>query len=186
MRYLMILLVAYALSPALANASPGLSVENLVCQGTETTDISDVLSIDCSGDLALLGGSITADSKILITAIGTLTLDDLLLSAPEISLSGSSIFLEDGASITGNTLFIAVTDDSSGALSVSPGADISTNDGRMIEHIGAGGILPSPDSEPLVTDGAITIMPVPEPTAYASLLIGLLVLAASLGAMKRR
>lgn len=175
--------LACAIFSSAAQATPILSVEIISCTGTQTTAISDVLSIGCTGDLSLLGGSISAESQILLSSGGALALDNLALAAPDIHLSGASVSLGAGVAITTNTFAAGVT---AGPYlpSISAGSTISIG-GSEPRPIVIGNILLPPGGLESITSGdsggPITIMPsVPEPSAYASMLIGILVLAAGL------
>lgn len=89
----MVLWLSYA---SLSQAATGFSVQNISCSGTQATIIGDVtgpLSIGCDGSLSLIGGSIHSDTSIMLAADETLTLVDLTLSAPQIDLSGASIYI---------------------------------------------------------------------------------------------
>lgn len=182
MRRLVIALIAYVLSPSFSHAIPNLSVDSISCYGTQTTAISDGLSISCTGDLSLLGGSITADTQILLSSGGALTLDNLAVTAPHIQLFGSTVSIGAGVVITINSLTVtAGIGGGSNVPSISAGSTISIGGQEPRQIVIGDVLLPPGGREPIIgggPGGSITIMPsVPEPSIYASMLIGLLVLA---------
>ena len=107
-------------------------------------------------------------------------LANLALTAPDIQLVGSLLSLGDGVTITSNT-FTASVNGGSYLPSIPAGSTISIGGSEPRPIIGGDIRLPPGGERAPITSGSITIMPsVPEPSSYASMLIGLLVLAGGL------
>ena len=87
------------------------SILNTSCSGTLTSSLLDGASFACAGNFTLDGGSITSDSVINISADGDLFLDNLTLTAPNISVSG----------LTGVTMGNNVVLNASSAIAIASG-----------------------------------------------------------------
>jgi len=175
MRVIPISLVVLSLSSTLCHATASTNIDSIQCAGSQTSSFFGALSLTCSGDFSLIGGSISADSKILISSAGALTLDNLSITAPEVEfIAGSFLSLGAGVSITTNSIYAGIGNGSTPPL-VLPGATISI-DGEVGRPLNSGSIRLLPGgSHP------ITILPsVPEPDTYVTMLAGLLVLVGAL------
>lgn len=188
MRAILTSMVVLSLASTICHAMPSTNIDRMECSGTQTSSLSDVLSLSCSGDFSLIGGNIIADSKILISSIGALTLENLSITAPEVELiAGSFLSLGSSVSITTNSIYAGI---GNGSILhyVSPSATISIG-GEMNRPLDSGYIL-LPNSNNSVTfsgGGLITILPsVPEPDTYATMLAGLLILVCAVRLKKRR
>ncbi|MEW5771386.1 MAG: PEP-CTERM sorting domain-containing protein [Pseudomonadota bacterium] len=158
MRSLIATLAAIALLPSSAHAAVQWSVDTFTCTGTLTANWSDTLGIGCGGDLTLDGGTITSDSRISFSSVGKLFLDNLAITAPELWLSGETIFVGS----------VVIQADS---ISVTSGGSLP---------IGDGGRLVLPPGGAISVGGGVDLNPVvavPEPSVYLSLMSGLLLLA---------
>ncbi|GEM_PF-1517766 len=184
MRVIPISLVVLSLSSTLCHATASANIDSIQCAGSQTSSFSGALSLTCSGDFSLIGGSISADSKILISSAGTLALDNLSITAPEVEfIAGSFLSLGAGVSITTNSIYAGIGNGSTPTL-VLPGATISI-DGEVGRPLNSGSIRLLPGgSHPITSggsDGSITILPsVPELDTYVTMLAGLLVLVGAL------
>ncbi|HQT25960.1 MAG TPA: PEP-CTERM sorting domain-containing protein [Burkholderiales bacterium] len=99
-----LLIGALLLTPLSAHAVSDIDVPTMSCSGAETSDLTSFLSLSCAGNLSLAGGSLFSDSKIVLTATGSMTLDNLRMTAPNIDLNGGSVVLGSGVSFdTGNS-----------------------------------------------------------------------------------
>jgi hypothetical protein len=87
MKYIGAMLVA---APLVCSAASQNLANQVSCTGTLTTDSTNGLQIDCTGSLTLVGGSLTSDSSIKLTASDTLFLDNITVTAPTINLSGGN------------------------------------------------------------------------------------------------
>jgi hypothetical protein len=192
MRAISISVFVLSVASSFCYATPSANIDSIVCSGTQTSSFLDVLSLTCTGDLSLFGGSISADSKILISAIGALTLGNLSITAPEVEfIAGSSLSLGNGVAITANSISIyADIDNDNGSIPpfVSPGGTISIGGGVGRPREGGNIQLPPGGSISITgggSGGLITILPsVPEPETYVTMLAGLLALA-GIARMKR-
>lgn len=200
-------LLGLALVSPTCFAASVFNVQSTFCSGIQTSSLNSPLSLNCTGDLALdggvLGGVITDSAGINLSATGTLTLNNLTITAPQIQLAGSSVFVGNGVSFAGglNMPFAAnvtrigslngaptlITPTgtqlpSSGMTPISRSGTIYANAGTL--SIANGGAL-SINAAPLPSvkwgiysiGGTTSIPPVPEPGIYATMLIGLLFLA---------
>jgi hypothetical protein len=135
--------------------------------------------LGCDGDLRLFDGrwDAAAGTGLTISATGTLSLDNLSLSASYIVLSGRDFAL-------GNDVTIRATEsirigDGTGSLAIAPGptlsvagpaGDVVYRGAEALQAFNAGGSIGVPGS-------VIVISPVPEPTTIALWLSGLALLA---------
>lgn len=172
---------------SIAAALPVIDVSSFDCSGAQTVSGTSSLTIGCSGNLLLGGGSITADGTLTIAAAGDLSLADVTLSAPNIVVQASNVFIDAGLRL--DTDGFRATDPSGGMLSSFvrlPGATISVG-GVLVDRPLTPAILVAGLASPsVVTGGSITIMPaVPEPGTCALLLAGLGALLAVLRVARR-
>ncbi|MFH1658381.1 MAG: PEP-CTERM sorting domain-containing protein [Pseudomonadota bacterium] len=85
MRHLSLLLSALLFS-AFAQAASNANIATIGCSGNSSFDLSNGAMLSCDGDFSLIGGSIDSDIGITISAVGSLFLDDLRISAPVVEL----------------------------------------------------------------------------------------------------
>lgn len=95
-----------------SRAESGFLVDSVSCSGTSTQSFLDVLSFNCAGDLSLYGGSISANTSILLSATGALSLNNLTLTSQDISLiSGTLASAWSGVDIHAtNSINISIPD----------------------------------------------------------------------------
>lgn len=85
-------ILVLGLAAPLAQAS--IQVDSMSCSSNLTLDEQTGVSLVCSGDLALSGGSISAeDGGLLISALGIMRLNDISLQAFDIKLSAGDILM---------------------------------------------------------------------------------------------
>ena len=101
LRFLCILL-NFVFLPLLANATSNASITSSTCSGNLTTSLLDGASFACAGNLTLDGGFVTSDSLINISADGDLFLDNLALTAPNVTFSNLSGMLAIGSGVVIN------------------------------------------------------------------------------------
>lgn len=89
--------------PLASHASAQISLANTNCSGDMALSSDSGITFNCTGNLSLDGGWLTSDSPISLLASGDLTLNNLRLYAPAISLSS----LTGSLTIGSNVLFDA-------------------------------------------------------------------------------
>lgn len=167
----------------MCHAITSTNIDSIICTGSQTSTLS------CIGDFSLSGGSISADSKVLLTSSGALTLDNLTIFAPEVEfIAGSLLSLGAGVSITTNSFYTSIGDSSTVPV-IAAGATISIG-GEVPRPLGAGDIrLLTGGSIPITNGGVggiITIASsIPEPNSYITMLAGLLALGGMLRTKSR-
>ncbi|MDP3539086.1 MAG: PEP-CTERM sorting domain-containing protein [Azonexus sp.] len=205
MRHLSLLLSALLFS-AFAHAASNANITTASCSGSQSFDLTNGAMLSCDGDFSLIGGSIDSGIGITISAVGSLFLDDLKLSAPVVELKTLTGILSvaEGVSInvsnwtrfdigTSPRLTVAQPGDltllerRTGKITVSPGGDISSGQSGQITLRNGGGIIVRQGGEiDLRTSGQIVlngggglalVSSVPEPAMVWSLLGGGLLLA---------
>lgn len=188
--------------PIFANATSSITTES--CSSELASSLLNGASFACSGNLVLSGGFVTSDSLIDINATGDLFLDNISLTAPNISLSvlagvlkmGGNVILSAGSSIAvtvGNMLTQVnigqrdpklILSRHNFAIPLGSGSLIEFNAGSgssaVLNRVG-GGHLTLISGELRQTDIAsvntlLSVTSVPEPTTYAMLLAGMLAL----------
>lgn len=87
--------------PLASHATAQISLTSMNCSGDMALSSGSGISLSCAGNLNLAGGWLKSDSQISLFANGDLTLDNLSLYAPEISLSS----LTGNITIGSNALF---------------------------------------------------------------------------------
>lgn len=163
-----------------AEAVSSSTVDSLDCSDSLSVSLLDTASFSCVGNLSLSGGGITSDSKIEITSSGSLVLTNLSIVAPIVELSSQNGQLSIGNGVLINTSSFLATVGSGVVPSfiVAPGASISLGSGEATRIIGSLEILESINHgaiTPLVGGNMLINPSVPEPSAFISLLFGLLV-----------
>jgi hypothetical protein len=162
-----------------AFATSVVNVQSTVCSGTESANVTGPIVISCVGDLSLYGGTLADTSSIFLSATGTLTLDSLTISAPQIQFSsGSSLTLGSGVTLVGTS--VSLVGNASGtipAVSIATGAIIlgpgSSDPGPLV--VSGGGFLAGPVGTVTITPAdPISLAPVPLPAAYSNMLVGLM------------
>lgn len=169
-----------AVLPIAAHATSTASIINTSCSGSLTSSLVDGASFACAGNLTLDGGFITSDSDINISADGDLFIDNINLMASNIYLSNLSGLLNIGSSaiIQASSMIVI----NSSLINIAQGAKVEVlkNDKVVLTPntnlvINLGGDINLKSGESSIQS------PVPEPTTYAMILLGL-----SLIAFKRR
>lgn len=179
------LLAAILLLPLSAAAASGSTIGSLSCSGSPAISLLDAASFACTGDLVLSGGTITSDLAVIIAADGSLSLDNISISAPSVQFTawGGQLSIGDGVSISSDSFLGGVGPGVTPIVTVSPGATITVGRGAGELVIGSGDILRSINA-PIVGGGDVTLAPpIPEPEFYGSMALGLLLV---LRAVERR
>ncbi|WP_024930256.1 PEP-CTERM sorting domain-containing protein [Methylophilus sp. OH31] len=124
--------------PLASHASAEISLASTSCSGDMTLSSGSGISLACTGNLSLDGGWLKSDSLISLFARGDLTLNNLSLYAPEITLSNLTGTLTIGS----NVLLDITPAVASGAINISSGLpkpviawqsfDIGLNPGAII------------------------------------------------------
>lgn len=148
------------------------------CSGVSTFDIFDVASIDCTGDFLIDGNSLTSEFSISISANGQLSLENIYLNAPSISLysRAGEISLGPGVLIEANEVVVeAVGVDSIFNVDQSVMTIItSSNDPITLNSSEISQILSSGEGVQLIGSGNLELAPVPVPASFVLFLSGLL------------
>lgn len=98
-RQLNLAVLATVFISAPAVATPVFNIENILCNGIATPSTTDLSNLSCVGDLLINNGSITSDTMIALTAGGSITLNDVRLTAPIVNLTTQSGPLNLGAGV---------------------------------------------------------------------------------------
>lgn len=176
-------LMAVLFFPFVAHSASFSSVGTTTCSSSLSLTLFEEASFLCAGDLSLIGGSITSDSRVVIRAEGSLFLDNVSITAPQIDLSsldgsidvGRGTSLGFGSLSSGRIAITARMNPSTGiggTLQIAEGGDISLSNGfhlpRPLVAIEGGRIS-------LTSGGGIVVLasPVPEPSAALLLMLGL-------------
>lgn len=196
------LLYAFTLAlilPISAQATSTASIINTSCSGSLTSSLIDGASFACAGNLTLDGGFITSDSVINISADGDLFLDNLTLTAPNISLSvqtgamiiGSNMFINADSNVTVSNLFMikdetpAIKEDSGGNVIIfSDAGNLDLTAGTLpsrkfytVDLVGSIELRPVSGFININFDPSapsqIVLTPVPEPSTYLMVLLGI-------------
>ncbi len=135
-----------------AQAAFQLSNVSLQCSGNLVLQEGDAYNVGCSGDLGLQGlggqGSFLADSSITLQASGLLSLMDMLLQAPTITLNGNMGVSTNSATklagldvrLSGGTIVVDGALDARGGSS-SPVPEASTTALMALGLIGMAGLM---------------------------------------------
>ncbi len=115
-----------AVAPLVCSAASQINADQVTCSGTQTTDSTNGLQIDCVGSLTVVGGSLVSDSFIKLTATDALYLDSITVTAPTIDLAGATISYSgtakfDSTNLTANNRSV-VPVPVSGSLSLPSGS----------------------------------------------------------------
>ncbi len=159
--------------PLPASASSSSTVSRLDCSEHLAVSFLEAASFSCSGTLSLSGGVISSDSRVEITAHGSLSLDNLSISAPVVQLTSLSgeIAIFEGATISSGT-FIAAT--SNGEWDITRFAAVSG--GSIAIRDGAAAIDSPRGAITILQGGDVSVISaVPEPEVYSSMLFGMFV-----------
>lgn len=115
------------------------SVQVDSCSGARTTLQADALRLECTGNFSLYGGEITSDVKLVLVGTQSITLDHLVITAPEIEIVsdgsvnlGANVRLNVVGTISVMPVGTANVGHAGGSISpvvsVAPGATISIGD----------------------------------------------------------
>lgn len=179
-------LLAVIFFPLVAYSASFSNVGTTTCSSSLSLTLFEEASFLCAGDLSLTGGSVTSDSRVVIRAEGTLFLDNVSITAPQIDLSSldGSILVRRGTSLgfdslsSGRIIITARMNPSTevgGTLQIAEGGDISLSNG-----------FPIPGRLVTIEGGRISLgrgsgivvlaSPVPEPGAALLMMLGLVAL----------
>lgn len=187
--------------PLASHATAQISLTSMNCSGDMALSSGSGISLSCAGNLNLAGGWLKSDSQISLFANGDLTLDNLSLYAPEISLSsltgnitiGSNALFETthNATVPSGTINIdrwmpnQVIEWQNFAIGLNPGGVITVGGGDAsgTNHIPQQPVLSIKTTQSVLLANASQIRPisganinvsaVPEPDGYMMMLAGL-------------
>jgi hypothetical protein len=176
------LLISALLFSAFAHATSTANIGSISCSGSQSfVDLATSATLSCNGDFSLIGGSIDSDTEISISAVGSLFLDNLTISAPLVQLktfSGVLTFANGVSIISAGSINIDIGNATSPRITLAPGATLSFP-GRGGTTIGTGGdITLSAGGNINLSDGSnlTRVSTVPEPDSFWSMLSGCLIL----------
>jgi len=117
-----------AAAPMMACAASQINAEQVTCSGTQTTDTTNGLQIDCLGSLTIFGGRLISDEDIKLTASDALYLDLITVRTPKnISLTGNSVSLGNNAKLDGYQVTVNSKMDCANAGVIVGELDCNTN-----------------------------------------------------------
>jgi hypothetical protein len=106
MNVLKSLVALLAVIPLAGFAAAQNNAEQVTCSGTQTTDMTNGLQIDCVGSLTIYGGSLTSDGDIKLTASDVLDLEAVTLTTTKnIILIGNGVSIGRNVAVNANHLF---------------------------------------------------------------------------------
>ncbi len=122
-------LLIFGFLPNSANAISTASIVNTSCSGDLTSSLLNGASFTCSGNFTLDGGTVTSDSLINISSTGDLFLDNLILTAPNVSFSvlsgiltlGSGVLINANSTVLSSNNSIIVAQ--SALINIFPGSN---------------------------------------------------------------
>jgi hypothetical protein len=186
---LSLLLFALLLS-AFAHATSTANIGTISCSSSQSFDLTNGATLSCDGDFSLIGGSIDSDTGITISALGSLFLDNLTISAPFVLLNvlSGELTIANGVSITSaGSININTGNTTSPRITLAPGATLSYPGGTG-RTAGTGGniTLSAGGNIDLNNGSTLTLVSsVPEPSMFWSLLSGGLLFAIRQTRLKR-
>lgn len=192
-------LAVWIMSSGLAPAHAAFQVNDVEigCTGELSVSGVDALVMTCSADLSLRGLSVEAGifaaESIFISSTGRLSLSDLRLNSPQVTItSDTAVWLVDSVTLGGG-----LPEGLSPVVRISAGETRLSNDPNLSGASGVISIGGSGDLRPgveliesvggnvrLTTGGTLQVSNVPEPSTWALLFTGLL--AISLRARRRQ
>lgn len=202
-------LFVWSLAAPMAQAS--IQLDNIACSSSLSLSDQNGISFACGGDLALSGGTVSADEgDLLISAVGALSLNNIRLNAANIKLSAESIYFGESVEISndedaaGSVVLNTPLISPGGRIELSPasplditlrsGADLSVSRVDRLPIAAGRDIILSPTrlqpgSEIVIQPGATLVIQgtplvVPLPAAFIQFLLGLMAVIAP--AMQRK
>lgn len=187
---LLLLLVVWAFLTSTAFASPVANVQSTICSGTQTWSMTGPLSLSCIGDLSLNGGMLSDSTSISLSSTGSMTLDNLTISAPQLMFTaGSTLWFGAGVALTATTISLAANaSGTTPAISISSGATLSAGGATSVPLDYGSSVLTSPGNYSIVSPnaGLLIVTPVPLPSSYANFLVGILAIVGFQFASQRK
>lgn len=176
-----IILALSLVFPLVSQASTAFNIQEIACTGELSSSGQSLL---CGGDLSLNGGNIYSDHSIAIKAGGNIFLANLDIHVFSLSLTGGNVIFGDDVRIDARYISAIGLDNAQGNIDTSPGIYIYVGERTPVDWGGApGGIGLSPGANivvggmpPVFWGGGAIPLPVPEPTTYSAMLVGLVAL----------
>lgn len=180
MRLGWLLFCLYGLSFSAVHAATLIDLGSSSCSGSQSFDTDNGLTFICSGDFSLKSGSLSSDTSISVSSLGSLSLDAFTLSAPSILLNAASIHVGSDTTLIGHTINLSANDmvidgqlilsDSDGSIVLNSGGDVGLGSGSTNIKL-----IPTAGGDISLGSGSTTSL-VPIPTSFTMLLTGLLAL----------
>ena len=170
--------------PIVAHSAAFSNIGTTSCSSSLSLSVFEEASFLCAGNLSLIGGSITSDSRVVIRANGTLSIDNVSITAPRIDLSSQegTLYVSGGTSLgfaslslesRAGIIHVLPSTGMGGVVQIAEGGDISLSNGFLIPRPLVaidGGRLSLTGGGGIVVLGA----PVPVPSAALLMILGLL------------
>jgi hypothetical protein len=194
MKRIFLIALTLLLFPVSAAGHSSGSFTTASCSSDASFSFLDVALLSCLGDFYLSGGYISSDYRIEIHAVGTLSISDMLITAPVVELDATTVLIGSGTNIALpqnreiiliNPYQTPLTRDSlivGEAILLSSGANISvggsgaitlnrpSSDGGTIVLGGDGSLVLSASGNDSIS---VIATAVPEPSTCALLAVGL-------------
>jgi PEP-CTERM motif len=132
-------------APLFAQANYSINNSVFSCSTALSFANSTGLDAHCTGNFSVTGGTWTSDTKIALSADGTLTLDGVVMTAPvielnsltQVALLGDSLIRATGSNPRSDTIFDGFGQ-VPGTVDLQPGADLSVGGGSNLNALGTG------------------------------------------------
>lgn len=184
-----LLLVVWTFLTPTAFASSVVNVQNTTCSGVQTWSTTGPLSLNCTGDLSLNGGMLSDSASISLSSTGSMSLDNLTISAPQLTFTaGSTLWFGSGAALTTTSISLAANaNGTTPAISISSGATLSVGGAMPVPLDYGSSVLASPGNYIVSPNaGLLIVTPVPLPGSYVNFLVGILVIGGFLFVFQRK
>jgi hypothetical protein len=202
-------------TPVFAQANYSINNSVFSCSAGLSFADSQGLDAHCTGNFSVTGGTWTSDTKIALSADGSLTLDGVSMTAPSIELVSPQLVINAFLNASGGTVRVdtprgldprspsdtvnATPGGDSGSTEVSAGSDINISGSFTGNRGGSnprGGSIQIREGAQLVVSGSISTdssqtpltfsTAVPEPETYTLALAALATLGAGAALARRR
>ena len=185
----LLLLAVFGVSHAhMASATSISTVQTIDCAGDLQISLGQSALLSCGGDFSVFGGTITSDTSIVISALGSLRLDNLEVRAPSVAFSSAGeLFLGGDVSIVATSVALSSFADGSvppsgtGGLTIGSGATLSLSGTNIFNQpLNSGSIVALQGNSQLSVDysniGLVITPAIPEPNTLVTSLLGIIVL----------
>lgn len=175
-------------TPLFVQANYSINNSAFSCSAALSFANSTGLDAHCTGNFSVTGGTWTSDTKIALSADGTLTLDGVAITAPIIELLSPEVVLNASLEAPGGSVRIDAPRDlkpgtpleptlasplqSGGSLQLSAGSSINTSEsfssGSHVGNSPQDGSIQIRGGSPIAVPGAITTDSAQPPLTFSS------------------